>query len=109
MKQTDPEDAGISYQRAAQELDERWSFSLQFLPSTSPLRGKYECVRARQIARTEVDLFMRHAREIAEEHGLNFKLLVERYDTLLINRIMGRYDHDESSFADAVSLSRSPR
>lgn len=83
------------YLQAARERDARWSFSFQFLPSAPSLRGKSGCVRARQIARTEVDIFMRHAREIAEEHGLNFKLLVERYDALLAGRVMGKDDHDE--------------
>lgn len=84
-----------SYFQAARELDERWSFSLQFLPSTPALRRKIECARTRQFARVKVDLFMRYAKEIAADYELNFKMLVEQYDTLLMGRIIGiEYDDD---------------
>lgn len=74
----------ISYLQAAHELDQRWSFSLRFLPSTPVLRSNGECAKARGSARTEVDLFMRYAREIAADNELHLNLLVDLYDLMLV-------------------------
>lgn len=73
----------ISYVQAARELDARWTGSLQFLPPTPTLRNENDCIVARQIASTEVDLFNRYAREIAAANGLDLGLLVDLYDMLL--------------------------
>lgn len=96
----------VSYFQAARELDERWSFSLQFLPSKPALRRKIECVRAPQFARTETDLFMRYARDIAAAYELNFKILVEQYDILLMGRIIG-IEYDDDLVVGPASMTRS--
>lgn len=57
--------AMISYFQAVRELDARWTGSLQFLPPPPTLRNEHDCIVARQIASTEIDLFHRYAREIA--------------------------------------------
>ena len=73
----------ISYMEAARELDARWTGSLQLLPPTPILRSVGDCLVARQIATTEIDLFNRYAKEIAVENGLKLGLLVDLYDMLL--------------------------
>lgn len=73
----------ISYLQAARELDARWTGSLRFLPPTPTLRNEHDCIVARQIAATEIDLFNRYAKEIAAENGLRLGLLVDLYDMLL--------------------------
>lgn len=85
----------ISYLQAARELDARWTGSLQFLPPTPSLRSAGDCMVARQIATTEIDLFNRYAREIAAEHGLKLGLLVDLHDMLLITGRMEAIDLDE--------------
>lgn len=74
----------ISYLQAARELDARWTGSLQFLPPTQRLRNEQDCIEARQIAATEIDLFNRYAKEIAAANGLNLGLLVDLYDMILL-------------------------
>lgn len=98
----------VSYFQAARELDERWSFSLQFLPSEPALHRKIECVRAPQFARTEVDLFMHYAREIAATYELNLKILIEQYDILLTSRIIG-IEYDDDLVVSPASTTRSSR
>lgn len=88
----------ISYLQAAHELDQRWSFSLQFLPPAPVLRSNSECAEARGIARTEVDLFMRYAREIAADNELYLNLLADLYDLMLVHGL----DWDDGS-GDAKS------
>lgn len=78
----------ISYLQAARELDARWTGSLQFLPPTPCLRSARDCLVARQIAATEIDLFNRYAREIAAANGLKLHLLVDLYDMLLSTGLM---------------------
>lgn len=78
----------ISYVQAARELDARWTGSLQFLPPTPSLRSAADCVIARQVAITEIDLFNRYAKEIAAESGLKLGLLVDLYDILLSTGLM---------------------
>lgn len=73
----------ISYFQAARELDARWTGSLQFLPPTPTLRSEHDCILARQIAVTEIDLFNRYAKEIAAANGLRLGVLVDLYDMLL--------------------------
>ncbi|CAH1679902.1 conserved hypothetical protein [Hyphomicrobiales bacterium] len=75
----------ISYLQAARELDLRWSFSLQFLPPTPTLYSNSEYAEARGIARAEVDLFMRYAKEIAAGNELHLNLLVDLYDLTLVH------------------------
>lgn len=72
----------ISYFQAARELDARWTGSLQFLPPTSRLRNEPDCIIARQIAATEIDLFNRYAKEIATANGLKLGLLIDLYDMI---------------------------
>lgn len=79
----------ISYLQAARELDLRWSFSLQFLPTTPALRGKEDSDCARLLASAELDMFMRYAREISALNGLNLAVLVDLYDLMLINAVSG--------------------
>ena len=85
----------ISYLQAARELDARWTGSLQFLPPTPCLRSADDCMVARQIATTEIDLFNRYAREIAAENGLKFSLLIDLHDMLLITGRMEAIERDE--------------
>lgn len=73
----------ISYLQAARELDARWTGSLQFLPPTPTLRNECDCIAARQIAATEIDIFNRYAMEIAATNGLKLGLLLDLYDMLL--------------------------
>lgn len=89
----------ISYLQAARELDARWTGSLQFLPPTPRLRSVGDCLVARQIATTEIDLFNRYAKEIAAENGLKLGLLVDLYDMLLST---GRLSADEVAEVRAV-------
>jgi len=78
----------ISYFQAVRELDARWTGSLQFLPPTPTLRNEHDCIAARQIASTEIDLFHRYSREIAAAHGLKLGLLVDLYDIMLSTGLM---------------------
>lgn len=87
----------ISYLQAARELDARWTGSLQFLPQTPCLRSAGDCMVARSIAMTEIDLFNRYAKEIAAENGLRLRLLVDLYDMLLSTGLM---------FADKIDEAR---
>lgn len=85
----------ISYWQAARELDARWTGSLQFLPPTPALANEHDCIVARQIASTEVDLFNRYARDIAVANGLKLGLLVDLYDILLSTGLMFADDLEE--------------
>lgn len=91
----------ISYFEAARELDVRWTGSLQFLPPTPMLRTERDCFVARQIATTEVDLFIRYAREIAVSNRLNFRLLLDYYDMLLAAGV--NLQKDSSTFCTYLS------
>ena len=85
----------ISYLQAARELDARWTGSLQFLPPTPCLRSADDCMVARQIATTEIDLFNRYAREIAAANGLNLRRLIDLYDMLLSTGLIFADELDE--------------
>lgn len=86
----------MSYLQAARELDARWTGSLQFLPPTPSLRHEQDCIVARQIAATEIDLFKRYAKEIAAENRLTLGLLVDLYDMLLSTGLIFYNDLDEA-------------
>ncbi len=86
----------ISYLQSARELDERWTASLQFLPPTPALRSTHDCITARKIAATELDLFDRYAREIAAENGLKLANLVDLYDLLLITGLIAGIELNDS-------------
>ena len=86
----------ISYWQAARELDARWTGSLQFLPPTPALANENDCIVARQIASTEVDLFNRYARDIAVANGLKLGLLVDLYDMLLSTGLMFADETDDA-------------
>lgn len=92
----------ISYLQAARELDARWTGSLQFLPPTPCLRSADDCMVARQIATTEIDLFNRYAREIAAENGLKFSLLIDLHNMLLITGRM-EVSNETKAGSDGVS------
>jgi len=88
--------AMISYWQAARELDARWTGSLQFLPPTPKLRNEQDCIVARQIATTEIDLFNRYAKEIATVNGLKLGLLVDLYDMMLSTGLMFADERDDT-------------
>ena len=85
----------ISYLQAARELDARWTGSLQFLPPTPTLRNECDCIAARQIAATEIDLFNRYAGEIAAANGLKLDRLLDLYDWLLMTGKLSALDGDD--------------
>lgn len=85
----------ISYLQAVRELDARWTSSLQFLPPTPRLRNEHDCIVARHIAVTEIDLFNRYAGEIAAANGLKLDRLLDLYDWLLLTGKLSALDGDD--------------
>lgn len=85
----------ISYLQAAKELDERWTASLRFLPPTPVLRSSRDSNAARCIAKAEVDIFSRYAREVAADNGLRLAVLIEVYDLLLVTGLMSGIELNE--------------
>lgn len=85
----------ISYLQAAKELDERWTASLRFLPPTPVLRSRRDSNAARCIAKAEVDIFSRYAREVAADNGLRLAVLIEIYDLLLVTGLMSGIELNE--------------